>query len=57
MELSGSIDLATVDATHIALEHTGKPVTNAPMLGAYSAVTGTVGLDSVKKSRDLEMEV
>lgn len=48
VELSQSIDLATVDATSIALHHTGKPVTNAPMLGAFSSATSTVGLDSVK---------
>lgn len=49
VELSQAIDLATVDATGIALEHTGKPVTNAPMLGAFAAATSTVAMDSVKR--------
>ncbi len=46
--LSKATDLVIVDATHIALEHTGKAVTNAPMLGAFAAATGIVGLEFVK---------
>ena len=39
--------LVTVPATDLALEHTGRPVPNAVMLGALAGATGIVPLDSV----------
>ena len=37
----------TVPATAIAMEHLGRPVPNAVLLGAFAALTKTVSLDSV----------
>lgn len=39
--------LATVHATELALEHVGRPVPNAALLGGFAAITGQVSLDSV----------
>ncbi|MGA7120030.1 MAG: 2-oxoacid:acceptor oxidoreductase family protein [Polyangiaceae bacterium] len=40
----------TVAATEIALRHTGKPVPNAGLLGAFSALTGIVNLSSLEEA-------
>lgn len=40
----------TVPATEVALKHIGRPVPNAPLLGAFAALTGTVRLESVTKA-------
>ncbi len=39
----------TIDATGIALEEIGRPITNTTMMGAFSAITGLVSLDSLVK--------
>jgi len=39
--------MATVDATGIALQETGRPITNTVMLGALIHATGWVELDSI----------
>lgn len=39
--------VGAVDATSIALEVLGSPITNTPMLGAFAATTGWVGLDAL----------
>jgi len=39
--------MATVPATELALEHVGRPVPNAALLGGFAAITGQVSLDSV----------
>ena len=39
--------VATVDATRIAHEILGVPITNTTMLGALVKVTGVVGIDSL----------
>ena len=39
--------LAVVDATGIALEEIGRPITNTVLLGALLHVTGWVTLDSI----------
>jgi pyruvate ferredoxin oxidoreductase gamma subunit len=39
--------MATVHATELALEHVGRPVPNAALLGGFAAITGQVSLDSV----------
>ncbi|WP_040392591.1 2-oxoacid:acceptor oxidoreductase family protein [Effusibacillus pohliae] len=41
--------MATVDANRIALEIFKAPITNTILLGAFSAATGLVGLDSLKE--------
>ena len=38
--------LITVPATELALEHLGRPVPNAVLLGAFAALTGVVTLES-----------
>lgn len=37
----------TVPATELALEHTGRPVPNAVLLGGFAALCGVVSLESV----------
>ncbi|MEW8154436.1 MAG: 2-oxoacid:acceptor oxidoreductase family protein, partial [Candidatus Thiodiazotropha endolucinida] len=39
--------VCTVPATDIALTHVKRPVPNAVLLGALSAVTGVIKIDSV----------
>ena len=39
--------LSVVDATGIALQETGRPITNTVMLGAFVHATGCVELDSI----------
>lgn len=39
--------LVTVPATELALEHVGRPVPNAVLLGGFAALTGEVSVDSV----------
>jgi pyruvate ferredoxin oxidoreductase gamma subunit len=39
--------LCTVPATDLALEHVGRPVPNAALLGGFAAVTGRISIDSV----------
>jgi pyruvate ferredoxin oxidoreductase gamma subunit len=41
--------LWAVDATHIARELLGRPITNTTMLGALLRATGIVGIDSVSE--------
>lgn len=41
--------LISVPATELALEHLGRPVPNAVLLGAFAALTQVVTLDSVHK--------
>jgi pyruvate ferredoxin oxidoreductase gamma subunit len=49
-ELTRELDptrLGTVPATELALEHVGRPVPNAALLGGFAAITGRVTLDAV----------
>jgi pyruvate ferredoxin oxidoreductase gamma subunit len=39
-----------VPATELAREHLGRPVPNAPLLGAFAALTGVVSLASVEQA-------
>jgi pyruvate ferredoxin oxidoreductase gamma subunit len=51
--------LFTLDATHIALEETGKNFPNTPLLGALARVTAEISLEGVKEQvcRDLGKKV
>jgi pyruvate ferredoxin oxidoreductase gamma subunit len=49
-ELAGIIKIATVDATSIALETLGRPITNTALLGAFAKATGIVKLKSIEKA-------
>ncbi len=42
--------IASVDATGIALEIIGRPITNMVMLGAFSAATGWLTMDAISKA-------
>ncbi len=48
--LSGDFRVATVDATKIALEVLGRPITNTAILGALAKVSGQLGLKSLEEA-------
>lgn len=48
--LGGDFKVATVDATNIALEVLGRPITNTAILGAFAKVTGAVSIESLEKA-------
>jgi pyruvate ferredoxin oxidoreductase gamma subunit len=48
--LNTKAGLKTVDATKIAMKVLGRPIVNTVLLGAFSAVTGLVSVNSLKKS-------
>ncbi len=52
LSIKGDYDVRTVDATAIAIEIFGKPIVNTAMLGAFSAFTKDVSLESLKKAID-----
>ncbi len=39
--------IVTIDATGLAIQHLGRPITNTTMLGAFTGATGMVGIDSL----------
>lgn len=47
--IGGDFKVATVDATKIAMETLGRPITNTAVLGAFSKLTGLVTLGSLEK--------
>lgn len=47
---STKIRFVTVPATQLAMEHLGKPVPNAVLLGAFAAFTNAVSLDAVTRA-------
>ncbi len=47
VELDKKVPTATVDATRIALEVLGRPITNTAILGAFAKATGAVKLESI----------
>ena len=48
----GDYTVITIDATALALDILGRPITNVPMLAALVAAAGTVNSDSVLKAID-----
>lgn len=48
-ELGKGVKGATVDATSIALEVLGTPITNSAILGAFAKATGVVSIESIEK--------
>ena len=50
VKLGGDFKVATVDATTIALETLGRPITNTAILGAYAKITGQLKLESIEKA-------
>jgi len=50
VKLGGDFKVATVDATTIALETLGRPITNTAILGAFVKITGAMKLESIEKA-------
>lgn len=50
VRLSKPVRCATVDATSIALEILGRPITNTAILGAIAKATGKVSIESIEKA-------
>jgi len=50
VEIGGDFNIATVDATRIALETLKRPITNTAILGAFSRVAGMPKLESIEKA-------
>jgi len=48
-ELSGKFELATVDASKIAMETLGVPIVNTTMVGALVRATGIISLESLEE--------
>ena len=52
--ITGDFDVATVDATGVALKlrltKEGAPVINTPLLGAFAKATGIVSLENIEKA-------
>ncbi len=42
--------MKAVPATEIAMKHIGRPLPNSSLLGGFCALTGEIGLDSLKKA-------
>jgi len=50
INIKGNFEIHTIDATSIALEIFKKPIVNMPILGAFSAITKLVSIESLKKA-------
>ena len=50
VKIGGNFKVATVDATTIALETLGRPITNTAILGAFAKVTGLLKVESIEKA-------
>ena len=48
----GGVQVVTVDATGLALEILGRPITNVPLLGALAAATGLTEVKSIEAAID-----
>ncbi|MCK5548840.1 MAG: 2-oxoacid:acceptor oxidoreductase family protein, partial [Thermoplasmata archaeon] len=49
IDLGAEVKTATVDATTIALDVLGSPITNSAVLGAFAAATKLVSIESIEK--------
>ncbi len=50
VKLGGDFKVATVDATTIALETLGRPITNTAILAAFAKITGLISVESIEKA-------
>ncbi|HJJ91031.1 MAG TPA: pyruvate ferredoxin oxidoreductase subunit gamma [Methanocorpusculum sp.] len=48
--LPADVKLIAIDATEIALEEIGLPITNTTLMGAFSAATSEITLDALKNA-------
>jgi 2-oxoacid:acceptor oxidoreductase gamma subunit (pyruvate/2-ketoisovalerate family)/2-oxoacid:acceptor oxidoreductase delta subunit (pyruvate/2-ketoisovalerate family) len=55
IEFTKQYKVATVDATKVALETIGRPITNTAILGAFAKATGEVKLESLIEAVKKEM--
>ena len=55
IEFTSQYKIATVDATKVALETIGRPITNTAILGAFAKGTGEVKLESLIRAVKMEM--
>jgi len=49
-------NIVTIDATSLALEHLGRPITNTAMMGALIALGGFVSLEDCKQAIEASMK-
>ncbi len=52
---SGDFKVLTLDATSIAMQELGAPISNTVMLGAFAAVHDFIGVDAILKAVDKGM--
>jgi len=52
---SGKFRVITIDASAIAMEELGAPITNTAMLGAFAAVNDLIDIDPILKAVDKGM--
>lgn len=55
LEFNKQYKIGCVDATKIALETIGRPITNTAILGAFSKATGEIKLESLLQAVKMEM--
>jgi len=55
-ELFNGFEVSGLDATGLALDILGRPITNTAMLGGLVAKTGIVSLDALKKGMAIELK-
>lgn len=48
--IPAGVKLITIDATKVALEEIGLPITNTTLMGAFAAASGEITLDALKEA-------
>jgi pyruvate ferredoxin oxidoreductase gamma subunit len=48
--LGGDFKITSIDATQIAMDTLGRPITNTAILGAFSKATGLIRMESIEKA-------
>jgi len=49
LKIAHTATVKTIDATKVAMDILGRPITNTTMIGAFSGATGAVSIDSIVK--------
>ncbi len=49
-DVPDGVNLITIDATSLALEILGLPITNTTLMGAFAAATGEIGLEALEEA-------
>jgi len=50
LEYGLKADVRTIDATGLAIEVLGRPITNTAMIGAFAGATGLISINSIKEA-------